>query len=46
MNQQLVPLAKSQTLPAMVADAGEGAQICFLEFFAASSMTIAPPRAQ
>jgi site-specific recombinase XerD len=33
---QLVPLTSSQALPAIVTAAGEGAQIRFLEFFAAS----------
>ncbi len=33
---QLVPVASSSTLPAIVTAAGESAQIRFLEFFAAS----------
>ncbi len=33
---QLVPLTSSQSLPAIVTAAGEGAQLRFLEFFAAS----------
>ena len=33
---QLVPLTSSQTLPAIVTAAGPGAQLRFLEFFAAS----------
>ena len=33
---QLVPLANSETLPAIVTAAGENAQLRFLEFFAAS----------
>jgi predicted membrane-bound mannosyltransferase len=42
---QLVPLIRAQTLPSMVAAASEGAQLRFLEFFAADIRNIHTRRA-
>jgi site-specific recombinase XerD len=42
---QLVPIVTSQTLPAIVAAAGEAAQLRFLEFFAASIRNVHTRRA-